>query len=405
MPASLYHSRAMEDELTFDYRTAGESHGPELSAIVEGTPAGLELLEESLNADLARRQLGYGRGGRMKIETDTASITAGVRHGRTLGSPIALKIANADWRNWQEKMAIGSLGHDAAPPATVPRPGHADLAGMQKYGHRDVRNVLERASARETAARVAVGAVARRLLAEFGISIFSHVVRIGEVEAGAAGTLTPASFAGVDESPVRCLDAAAATAMCEGIDRARESGESLGGIFEVLAFGLPPGLGSHVSGPSRLGGRIGGALMSIPAIKGAEIGDGFALAGVPGSAAHDEIFYDPRREYHRQTNHAGGLEGGMTNGEPVVARACMKPIPTLTKPLRSVDMSTGAEAPAMKERSDVCAVPAAAVVGEAMLAIELVRALIGKFGGDSVRDMRTSMDSYRERLREDWRPA
>lgn len=392
--------------MKFEYMTAGESHGPELSVIVEGIPAGMELTGEHLALDLARRQLGHGRGGRMKIETDRATITAGLRHGRTLGSPISLRIANADWVNWQVKMAVGPLpeGEDV-PAASVPRPGHADLAGMQKYGHRDVRNILERASARETASRVAVGAIARRLLAEFDILIYSHVVRIGGVESPGAGSLGPDDFAVVDSSPVRCLSEKVSTAMCDAIDAARADGESLGGVFEVLAFGLPPGLGSHVSGRERLGGRLGWALMSIPAIKGAEVGDGFALAATPGSAAHDEIFYQPDRGYFRKTNHAGGLEGGMTNGEPLVVRACMKPIPTLTRPLRSVDTNTGAEVPAMKERSDVCAVPAAAVVGEAMVAIELARAMLDKFGGDSLDDMKAAAASYRERLRQQWPPA
>lgn len=384
--------------------TAGESHGPELSVIIEGVPAGLPLLEEHLNADLARRQLGHGRGGRMKIESDSARITAGVRHGRTLGSPLALTIENADWRNWQEAMSAAPVEKEVA-ASTVPRPGHADLAGMQKYDHRDVRNVLERASARETAARVAVGGVARRLLDEFGISVFSHVVNIGGVKAAVAAPPDPESLAEVDASPVRCLDTVAADSMCAAIDAARQSGESLGGVFEVIAFGLPVGLGSHVSGPERLGGRIGGAMMSIPAIKGVEIGDGFALADGPGSAAHDEIFYTEERGYHRRTNHAGGLEGGMTNGEPVVVRVCMKPIPTLTRPLKSVDIRTGAEAPAMKERSDVCAVPAAAVVGEAMLMVELARSMQAKFGGDCIRDMKAAVSLYRERLREDWQSA
>ncbi len=391
--------------MSLSYKTAGESHGPELVSIVEGIPAGLPLSKRDIDRDLARRQLGHGRGGRMKIEKDQVIISSGVRHGMTLGSPVSFRIVNADWRNWTEVMAAEGDGKDVtAEPVTVPRPGHADLPGIQKYGFRDIRNVLERASARETASRVAVGALARRLLAEFGVQVLSHVVRIGEVEASVSVSpgMAAEDLSAVDESPVRCLDGSAADDMVREIDRARENGESLGGVFEVAAFGLVPGLGSSASGPERLGGRIGGALMSIPAIKGAEIGDGFQLAGKPGSQAHDEIFFDPGRGYYRETNRAGGLEGGMTNGETLLARACMKPIPTLTKPLRSINITSGAEVPAHKERSDICAVPAAAVVGEAMVAIELARAMLEKFGGDSLEDMMASFVAYRERLKVSW---
>lgn len=385
----------------FMYTTAGESHGPELTVIIEGIPAGLRLVREDINNDLARRQLGYGRGGRMKIETDQALITSGVRHGRTMGAPICLRIENADWKNWQDIMGPEPLDAEGAKPVTVPRPGHADLSGLQKYGFNDIRNVLERASARETAPRVAAGAIARRILGEFDVSIVSHVLRIGAIAAEQRG-YTREDFQAVDGSPVRCLDERAEAAMIEAIDTATENGESLGGIFEITAFGLPPGLGSYVSGPERLGGRIGGALMSIPAIKGVEIGDGFALAAVPGSQAHDEIFFESERGFYRRTNAAGGLEGGMTTGEPLVARACMKPIPTLTKPLRSADIVSGGEVPAHKERSDVCAVPAAAVVGEAMVAIQLVTALLEKFGGDCISDTREAWLSYMRRLRGSW---
>lgn len=384
------------------YITAGESHGPELLAIVEGVPAGLELSADDINADLARRQLGYGRGGRMKIETDRAVISSGVRHGITIGSPVGLRIKNADWENWKSVMGAEAVATEETAPVTVPRPGHADLSGSLKYGLKDIRSVLERASARETAARVAVGAVVRRLLASFGVSIFSHVVRVGKAAAEGVGDLSPAVFSAVDESPVRCLDGNASSRMMAEINEARESGESVGGIFEVIAFGLVTGLGSYASGPERLGGIIGGSLMSIPAIKGVEIGDGFVLAGMLGSKAHDEIFFDREKGFYRRTNHAGGLEGGMTTGEPLIVRACMKPIPTLTNPLRSVDMESGEPQAAFKERSDVCAVPAAAVVGEAMLAIELAGSYLKKFGGDSMDDMENCFHAYTGRLRESW---
>lgn len=385
------------------YSTAGESHGPELTAIVEGVPAGLKLLVDAVNRELARRQLGYGRGGRMKIEKDAAVITGGVRHGITLGSPISLRIENADWKNWRQAMATGETGAKSEKrEVTVPRPGHADLAGMQKYCHADMRNVLERASARETAARVAVGAIARVLLSDFDISVVSHVISIGKAAWQPGRVLELDDFSAVDRSPVRCIDGESTEAMKQQIDSAREQGESVGGIFEVRVFGLVPGLGSYVTGPQRLGGRIGGMLMSIPAIKGVEIGAGFSLAAMPGSAAHDEIFFEKSRGFFRNTNAAGGLEGGMTNGETLVARACMKPIPTLTSPLHSVDVRDGREVPAHKERSDVCAVPAAAVVGEAMVAIELAGALLDKFGGDCMTDMREAFLAYLRRLRGSW---
>ncbi len=388
--------------MNFSYKTAGESHGPELTAICEGLPAGLRLAAADIDSDLARRQLGFGRGGRMKIETDRAVILSGVRHGFTLGTPIAMRIANSDWKNWQKVMDPEAPSGKGSEPLTVPRPGHADLAGAQKFGLGDIRSVLERASARETAARVSVGAVARRLLDEFGIAVVSHVARIGPVKARRTARLSPEDFARVDESPVRCLDGQASAEMKRAISAARRQGESLGGVFEVIAFGLIPGLGSYASGLERLGGRIGGALMSIPAIKGAEIGDGFALAARPGSTVHDELFFGLRKGFYRRTNHAGGLEGGITNGEPLVARAVMKPIPTLTRPLRSADMATGQPSPALRERSDVCAVPAAAVVGEAMVAIELARALLEKFGGDCIGDTKEAVAAYLRRLRSSW---
>ena len=385
------------------YLTAGESHGPELVAILEGIPAGLELDAGAINKELKRRQLGYGRGGRMNIEKDQAVIVAGVRHGKTMGSPICLRIENKDWQNWQDVMSADeAVSAKTVKPVTVPRPGHADFAGVMKFGHSDIRDVLERSSARETAARVAVGAVAKCLLWQFNIEIYSHVVSIGKVSRRPEKELAPDDFNAVDKSPVRCLDPEAAKGMVAEIDRAGEAGESAGGVFEVLAFGLMPGLGSYVSGGRRLGGRIGGALMSIPAIKGVEIGDGFSLSNVFGSDAHDEIFFEKSRGFYRKTNHAGGLEGGMTNGQTLIARACMKPIPTMTKPLASVELESGKPTEAFKERSDVCAVPAAAVVGEAMVAIELAVALMDKFGGDNIRDTLDAHSTYAGRIMNSW---
>jgi len=378
--------------------TAGESHGPGLTCVVEGLPAGLELDREAIDRDLARRQLGHGRGGRMKIESDAAGVTSGVRHGRTLGGPVALRVANRDYANWEERMSPWPVEAEVA-EVHLPRPGHADLAGVQKYGFTDVRNVLERASARETAARVAGGALAKALLRAFGVEVRSHVLSIGSVRAPVGGELTVEDFEGVDESPVRCLDAAASAAMVEEINVLRKRNESLGGIFEVRAFGLVPGLGSHVSWEQRLDGRLAQALMSIQAVKGVGIGEGFDLAGLPGSEAHDEIFHSSERGLHRETNRAGGVEGGMSNGEPLVVRAAMKPLPTLTKPLRSVDISTLEPAAALRERTDSCTVPAAGVVGEAMVALVLAGAYREKFGGDHVDDARAALDAYRERIR------
>jgi chorismate synthase len=380
--------------------TAGESHGPGLTCILEGMPAGLRLDRDALNRDLARRQLGHGRGGRMKIERDQVEVTGGVRHGRTLGGPIALQVTNRDYANWEERMNPWPVD---APLAEVhlPRPGHADLVGTQKYGLTDVRNVLERASARETAARVAGGAVAKAFLKELGVGVFSHVIQITSVQAPRREDLTPEDFATVDESPVRCLDPEATKAMVAEIDRLRKANESLGGVFEVRAFGLVPGLGSHISWEERLDGRIGQAILSIQAIKAVSIGDGIEVAGLPGSRAHDEIFYDATHGYYRETNRAGGLEGGMTTGAPLVVRASMKPLPTLTKPLRSVDIATHEPAEALRERTDSCTVPAAAVVGEAMVAFVLADAFRRKFGGDHIDDVRGSLRAYEERI--EWR--
>jgi chorismate synthase len=388
--------------MSLRFVTAGESHGPGLTAIVEGLPAGLELRPEDINADLARRQLGHGRGGRMKIEKDRAQVTAGVRHGRTLGSPVAMWIQNRDYQNWEERMNPWPVDAEVE-EVHLPRPGHADLAGIQKFGHTDVRNVLERASARETAARVAAGGLAKAFLREVGVEVRSHVTRIGSVTAPDQDALAVADFEGVDESPVRSLDAEASQTMVAEIDAARKANESLGGEFEVMAFGLVPGIGSHISWEQRLDGRLAQAIVSIQALKGVSVGDGFALAGRVGSQAHDEIFWSDERGYTRETNRAGGLEGGMTTGDPLVVTGAMKPLPTLTKPLRSVDTETKEPAQALRERTDSCTVPAAGVVGEAMVALVLGAAYREKFGGDHMDDVRAALRAYEDRI--GWRRA
>jgi len=378
--------------------TAGESHGPGLTCIVEGLPAGLELDRDLVDGDMARRQLGHGRGGRMKIERDTAQVTAGVRHGRTLGGPVALQVQNRDFANWEERMNPWPVEAEV-PEVHLPRPGHADLVGTWKYRTTDVRNILERASARETAARVAGGALAKAFLRAVGVEIRSHVVQIGTVHAPTPDrALTVADFDGVDDDPVRCLDREASRAMVDHINRQRKANESIGGVFEVIAFGVAPGLGSHVSWEERLDGRLAGAVCSIQACKGVAFGDGFDVAGRPGSEAHDEIFYEPDRGFYRETNRAGGLEGGMTTGEPLVLRAAMKPLPTLTKPLRSVDIATREPAQALRERTDSAVVPAAGVVGEAMVAFVLASAYRAKFGGDHIDDVREALGRYEERI-------
>jgi chorismate synthase len=379
------------------FTTAGESHGPGLTAVVEGLPAGLSLAPEDIDRDLARRQLGHGRGGRMKIEKDRAEVTSGVRHGRTLGSPVSLRVVNRDFANWEERMNPWPV-EAAVPEVHLPRPGHADLAGVQKSGFSDVRNVLERASARETAARVACGALAKAYLRAFGVEVRSHVIQIGSVRAPDQESPEVQDFEGVDDSPVRCLDADASRAMVEEIDAARKANESLGGVYEVRAYGLVPGIGSHVSWDARLDGRLAQAIMSIQAMKGVAIGDGFDIAGRVGSQAHDEIFWSEEQGFFRETNRAGGLEGGMTSGEPLVVRGAMKPLPTLTKPLRSVDLETKAPAAALRERTDSCTVPAAGVVGEAMVALVLGSAYREKFGGDHIDDARAAIGAYRERI-------
>jgi chorismate synthase len=382
----------------FRFTTAGESHGPGLTAIVEGVPAGLQLDREALDRDMARRQLGHGRGGRMRIEADTVEVRSGVRHGQTLGSPIALLVANRDYKNWEDRMNPWPVEDFEPEEVHLPRPGHADLVGSQKYGFTDVRNVLERASARETAARVAAGSIARGFLSALGVEVHSHVTRIASVVAAERENLTPADFAGIDDDPVRTLDPEASKAMVAEINRLRKANESLGGTFEVLAFGLVPGLGSHVSWEDRLDGRLAGAVASIQSIKGVAIGEAWDVATRPGSEAHDEIFWSEVDGYFRETNRAGGLEGGMTNGQPLSVRAAIKPISTLTKPLRSVDTETHQPAQALRERTDSTVVPAAAVVAEAMVCLVLARAYREKFGGDHIDDVLGAIDAYKARI-------
>ncbi|MBT9141683.1 MAG: Chorismate synthase [Dehalococcoidia bacterium] len=377
------------------YLTAGESHGPALCAIIEGLPANLWLDPEKINGDLARRQQGYGRGGRMKIEKDCVEVLSGLRFGRTLGSPLALRIINRDFENWRGKMDPAGTEPADLEAVTRPRPGHADLSGALKFNLADVRDVLERASARETATRVAVGAAAKALLAVFGIQVYSQLVAVGDV---AAKTLPTEElvlrYGEVEESLLRSADKAAEAAMIAAIDYAKVTGDSLGGVFEVVVVGLPPGLGSYTHWDKKLDGRLAAALMSIQAIKGVEVGGGFALAALPGSVVHDQIGFQQGRGYFRLTNRAGGIEGGMTNGEPVVLRVAMKPIPTLYKPLKSVEMANHLPFEAAVERSDVCAVPAAAVVGEAVVAWEMALALREKAGGDSLEEMKANMANY-----------
>jgi chorismate synthase len=381
--------------VAFRFLTSGESHGECLTAVIDGVPSGFPLTEDHINEDLARRQRGYGRGGRMKIERDQAHISSGVRWGLTLGSPITLTIQNRDWENWKGTMTVGTPPPGAsAKTVTRPRPGHADLAGAMKYGHHDIRNVLERSSARETTARVAVAGVAKRLLAEFGISILSHVTEIGGVGVGPVELPWEEIRERAEASEVRCADPVAERGMIEAIDKARAGGDTLGGVFEVVALGCPVGLGSYVQWDRKLDGLLAQAFCSIHAIKGAEIGLGFDAARRPGSGVHDEILFDADAGFHRASNSAGGLEGGVTNGQPVIVRAAMKPISTLRKPLRSVDVATKEAVDAVVERSDVCAVPAAGVVGEAMMAITLARAFLEKFGGDHIDEIRRNHDAY-----------
>ena len=384
--------------------TAGESHGPALVGVLEGLPAGVAITTDELADALARRRLGHGRGARMQFERDEVELLGGVRHGLTMGGPVAVRIGNSEWPKWREVMSadpvepelLEGLARNAA--LTRPRPGHADLVGMQKYGFDDARPVLERASARETAARVAVGTLARSFLEQAaGVELVSHVVRIGSVNAPEGVVPTPGDLAAVDASPVRCLDPAASEAMVEEVDTAKKEGDTLGGVVEVLAYGLPPGLGSHVHWDRRLDSRLAAALMGIQAIKGVEVGDGFELAARRGSQAQDEIV-SVDGKLTRTTGRSGGTEGGMTTGEPLRVRAAMKPISTVPRALRTVDVATGDEAVAINQRSDVCAVPAAGVVAEAVVAIVLADALLEKCGGDSLAETRRNLQGYLDSL-------
>ncbi|MED5051992.1 chorismate synthase [Anoxybacillus rupiensis] len=384
------------------YITAGESHGPQLTAVLEGVPAGLPLLKEHIDEELARRQKGYGRGRRMQIEKDEVKILSGVRHGKTLGSPITLVVENRDWKHWTNIMCIEPLEtEEVKRKVTRPRPGHADLNGAIKYGHRDMRNVLERSSARETTARVAAGAVAKRILAELGIQVAGHVLEIGGVRAQSPAYESLEQLQSVTEqSPVRCFDEEAAVKMMEAIDRAKANGDSVGGIVEVIVEGVPAGVGSYVHYDRKLDAKIAAAMVSINAFKGVEIGIGFEAARLPGSAVHDEITWDREVGFRRRTNRAGGFEGGMTTGMPIVVRGVMKPIPTLYKPLESVDIETKEPFAASIERSDSCAVPAASVVAEAVVAWEIAAAIVDQFGQDRMDLIKANMEQMRRYARE-----
>jgi chorismate synthase len=386
--------------MSLRYLTAGESHGPGLTAIVEGFPAGVPIDVAVIDRDLARRMQGYGRGGRMKIERDAVEIRSGVRWGESLGSPIALWIENRDWGNWEKKMSPRAEDRDPSLAVTRPRPGHADLAGALKYNHRDVRNVLERASARETAARVAVGGLAKCLLAPFDIRVYGWVAEIGGIVADHTGQTAPEIFARAEESPVRMADAAAERRVMARIDECKSAGDTLGGVVETVAVGVPPGLGSHAQWDRKLDGRLAHALMSVQAAKGVEVGLGFESARRPGSQVHDAIHFEkPDHRFARRTNNAGGTEGGMSSGEPIVVRTAFKPLSTLMSPLASVDLDTKDEAKAAIERSDVVAIPAAAVIAESVVAFVLADAFVEKFGGDSLVEMRRNLDGYLEQVR------
>ncbi|MFY9587731.1 MAG: chorismate synthase [Actinomycetota bacterium] len=377
------------------FLTAGESHGPALTAVLEGMVAGVPVSGKQVRAELARRRMGYGRGTRMKLEEDRLEILGGVRHGRTIGSPIAMVIHNTEWPKWQQIMAVEEEDAELEDAAlSRPRPGHADLVGMQKYGFGDARNVLERASARETAARVAVGAVCKAFLGGLGATVLSHVIEVGGVRSRANEIPGPDELERVDASELRTLDTKAEDEMRHVIEEARKRGDTLGGVFEVVAYGLPPGLGSHVHWDRKLDGRLAQALMSIHAIKGVEIGPGFEIARTPGSQAHDEISWTPEGGYDRATARSGGTEGGMTTGAPLRMRAAMKPLSSLSRPLQTVDVATKEEAVAITQRSDVCAVPAAGVVGESMVAFVLAEAVLEKFAGDSLAETRRNLRAY-----------
>jgi chorismate synthase len=393
------------------YLTAGESHGPCLTILIDGVPAGFPFDIEQINHDLWRRQQGYGRGGRMLIEKDEAQIRSGIRWGETLGSPVALGIENRDWKNWTKKMSPSSEDRDERIAVTKPRPGHADLNGVFKYDRADIRDILERASARDTVSRTAAGSFAKQLLAPFGIRVMGYIRSIGNVAAKLDGLSYEETYARAEESPVRTADSGAEEQMIALIEECKKEGNTLGGIFEVVASGLPPGLGSHTQWDQKLDGRLAQALMSIQAIKGVEVGLGFEMARRRGSQVHDEIFFEPDKMvsegtprivptgFYRGSNNSGGTEGGMTNGSPLVVRAAMKPISTLMSPLQSVDLRTKESADASVERSDVCAAPAAAVVGESVVAFELANAFLEKFGGDSLREIKRNYENYLEQIK------
>ena len=398
----------------FTYITAGESHGKGVTAIIKSLPAGLPITAELINQELIRRQGGYGRGGRMKIEKDRIQIISGVRHGLTLGSPLTLTIQNKDWENWQEEMGVEPVEREDIQKMTKPRPGHADLPGAIKYHSRDMRNILERASARETAARTAVGAVCKKFLDSFGIRVFSHVTRIGHISAPTFAELDQIKrngsqynlktvqdyFDNVEKSSLRCGDKEKEENMIRLIDSWRENGDSVGGVVELVVFGLPIGLGSHVHWDEKLDGKLAQALISIQAIKGVEFGAGFESGELPGSQIHDQIYYDKQKnQFYRSTNRSGGFEGGMSNGEPLIIRMAMKPIPTLMNPLHSVDINTKEERFASKERADVCAVPSASIVGEAVVSSVLAKVFSKKFGGDSMIEIKKNFGQYQQYVR------
>jgi chorismate synthase len=393
------------------YLTAGESHGPCLTTIIDGVPAGFPIDAQKINHDLWRRQQGYGRGGRMLIEKDEVQIRSGIRWGETLGSPVALGIENRDWKNWTKKMSPDPGDRDEKLAVTKPRPGHADLTGILKYNHSDIRNILERASARETVSRTAVGSFCKQLLAPFGIRIMAYIRSLGNIQAKTEALSYEEVFARAEESPVRVADKEAEEGMIALIDQCKKAGDTLGGIFEVVVLALPPGLGTHTQWDRKLDGRLARALMSIQAIKGVEIGLGFEMARRRGSEVHDEIFFDPNKMvsegtprivptgFYRGSNNSGGTEGGMSNGAPLVVRAAMKPISTLMSPLQSVDLKSKQPADASVERSDVCSAPAAAVVGEAVVAFELAAAFLEKFGGDSLYEIKRNYEGYLDQIR------
>ena len=393
------------------YLTAGESHGPCLTMIIDGVPAGFPVQIEKINHDLWRRQQGYGRGGRMLIEKDEAQVRSGIRWGETIGAPVALGIENRDWKNWTKKMSALPEDRDDKIAVTKPRPGHADLNGALKYDRKDIRDILERASARETVARTAVGSFAKQLLAPFGVRVMGYIRSIGNVAADLRELSFDEIYARSEESPVRTADGAAEAKMITLIEECKKEGNTLGGIFEVVVLGLPPGLGSHTQWDRKLDGRLAAALMSIQAMKGVEVGLGFEMARRRGSQVHDEIFFDPSKDvsegtprivptgFYRGSNNSGGTEGGMTNGAPLIVRVAMKPISTLMSPLQSVDMRSKRPADASVERSDVCAAPAAAVVGESVVAFEVAKAFLEKFGGDSLREIRRNYENYLEQIK------